>query len=87
MCGFCVVWGWAMAAAIEGNQEALSRGLLDQFAMAIGVSLPILGGTAIGAALAYAITRNRRTALWTWTILVVFVMLLLGIGAARMTRP
>lgn len=80
--GGCIAWALAMSTAMYG----VSTSFVENAGVAIGMSLPLFLVTGVGAGVAYAVTRNHRKALWTWTILVLVGMVVLGIGAAQGLR-
>ena len=74
----CVAWGMAMSSALWGDYHFISV-----LGGGIGMGAPVFLVTGVGAGLVLAISRNRRTALQTWTGLIVVAIILLGIGTAR----
>lgn len=71
--------GWAqlMSRVLYG----VSPGFAEHAGFVIGISAPLFLVTGVGSGIVYAVTEDRTKALWTWTILVLLGMLLLGIGA------
>jgi|GEM_PF-3976641 len=59
-------------------------GTVDSFAtilgMGLGSSLPILAITGIICAATYYFSKNWKTAMWVWTVLVLIAMLFLTLG-------
>ena len=72
-----------MHVAIDGDGARQMPALL-RFGMALGMTLPVYGSTALVAAIVWARTKKPNTAMWTWTVMLLVVIAVLGVGGARM---
>ncbi len=80
--GGCIVWGLLMNTAMFGA----SANFQEDLGVALGIGGSVFAFTALGAGVAWAITRSRTKALWAWTILILLALAVLGIGAAQSMR-
>ena len=78
----CIGWAFAIFTATYG----FSSSFVETAGVAVGMSIPLCLVTGGGGVIAYAATRKRRKALWTWTSLILLAMAALGIGAAQGLR-
>jgi len=78
--GGTIVWAFSLTTILLGGGKL---DFMSQLGRALGMGGPVLIITGAIAGIVYFFKRKPTTALWTWTVLLLVTLIILGIGGAK----
>jgi len=75
-----ILWAFLINAAVLGGGKL---NLTPQLGQALGMGGPVFIITGAIAGIVYFFKRKPTTAMWTWTVLLLVTLIILGIGGAK----
>ena len=76
-------WADVWAHLIDNNRD---RDWATRLGVALGLGGPCYVGAGIVAAVVWVITKKSTAAMWTWTVVLLSLMVMLSIGASQLRR-
>ena len=77
-----LLWAFLMNTAMWGRLGSFSF----ELGAALGEGGVVFLGTGLVSGIVYAVSKSSSKALWTWTILLLIVFVLLSIGGVQLVR-